>query len=143
MSLAGMFGGIVLAHAGLGAVHGIAGPFGGLFHAPHGAVCAALLPHVVAGNIAALRRRSGDAALERYAELARMLTARDDALPEDGAEWLREQCAELYVKPLSHFAATSDEFPLLVEKSRRSSSMKGNPVDLADEELAAILEAAL
>jgi alcohol dehydrogenase class IV len=44
MALASLYGGLALANAGLGAVHGFAGVAGGMFQAPHGAVCAALLP---------------------------------------------------------------------------------------------------
>ena len=58
MALASLFGGLALANAGLGAVHGLAGPIGGMFPAPHGAVCAALLPHVMAANLSALRARA-------------------------------------------------------------------------------------
>jgi alcohol dehydrogenase class IV len=51
MSVASLFGGLALANAGLGAVHGFAAPIGGMFAAPHGAVCAALLPHVMKSNM--------------------------------------------------------------------------------------------
>ncbi len=44
--LRSLCGGLALANAGLGAVHGFAGPFGGMYDAPHGAVCAALLAPV-------------------------------------------------------------------------------------------------
>ena len=75
MALASLFGGLALANAGLGVVHGFAGPVGGTFHAPHGAVCAAFLPHVMAVNARALRtRQPGSAALARYDEIARILT---------------------------------------------------------------------
>ena len=57
MALASLFGGLALANAGLGAVHGFAGPVGGMFGAPHGMVCAALLPHTMKANLAALRER--------------------------------------------------------------------------------------
>jgi alcohol dehydrogenase class IV len=58
MALASLFGGLALANAGLGAVHGFAAPVGGMFPAPHGAVCAALLPGVMAANVRALRLRA-------------------------------------------------------------------------------------
>ena len=67
MAVASLFGGLALANAGLGAVHGFAGPIGGRFPAPHGAVCAALLPHVMAANIRALRQRAPESA--RFAAL--------------------------------------------------------------------------
>ena len=50
MAMASLLGGLALANAGLGAVHGFAGPIGGRFAAPHGAVCAALLPHALPGE---------------------------------------------------------------------------------------------
>ena len=39
LSLAALWSGVALANAGLGAVHGFAGPIGGVLSAPHGAVC--------------------------------------------------------------------------------------------------------
>ena len=77
MALASLLGGLALANAGLGAVHGFAAPIGGMFPAPHGAVCAALLPHVMAANIRALRERAPEsAALARYETVARLLTGK-------------------------------------------------------------------
>ena len=144
MSLASLLGGIALANAGLGAVHGFAGPFGGLFHASHGAVCAALLPHVVRANIDALRSGDdGEAGLGKYRELGRILTGEADASPEDAVRWLRDITAELYVRPLSSFRFTKNDYPVLMEKARLSSSMRGNPVGLTDEQLAGILDAAI
>ena len=83
MAHASLFGGLALANAGLGVVHGFAGPVGGAFHAPHGAVCAAFLPHVMAVNARALRtRQPGSAALARYDEIARILTGQAAAWPK-------------------------------------------------------------
>ena len=91
MSLASLMGGLALANAKLGAVHGFASPIGGMFPAPHGAVCARLLPFVMEANLRALRVRLPDSeALRRYDEIARILTNRVDATAEDGVAWVRD-----------------------------------------------------
>src|SRR4029077_1693721 len=101
MSVASLFGGIALANAGLGAVHGFAGPIGGMFPAPHGAVCAALLPHVVEANLRALRKRAPESgALRRYDEVARLITSEPDAVADDAVEWLRKLVSDLQIPPL-------------------------------------------
>ena len=144
MALASLFGGLALANAGLGAAHGFAGPVGGMFHAPHGAVCAALLPPVMAVNVRALRaRQPGSAALRRYAEIAQILTGRDSAQAEDGIAWVKALAAALCVPPLASYGVTTADFPALVEKTAIASSTKANPIPLTPEELGEILALAL
>jgi len=144
MSLASLFGGLALANAKLGAVHGFAGPFGGMFSAPHGATCAALLPPVMAVNVQALRARDPDnPALGRYDDLARILTNSDQATAADGVTWVQDLCRDLQIPPLSTYGLTRDDFPPLIEKAGRASSMQGNPIKLTDEELAEILSRAM
>jgi len=143
MALASLFGGLALANAGLGAVHGFAGPFGGMFEAPHGAVCAALLPGAMAVNVRALQAREPQgAALARYAEIARILTGRDDATPADGAAWVADLVAALGVPGLDHYGLTGGDIAPLVEKSAVASSMKGNPIALTEDEMRQIVERA-
>jgi alcohol dehydrogenase class IV len=144
MSLASLYGGFALANAGLGVVHGFAAPLGGMWPAPHGAVCAAVLPHGMAGNIRALRERAPRAeALERYRTVARTLLDRPDAEPEDAVDWARRLCEGLKVPPLRSYGLTDADIPVVVEKARQASSMKANPIALTDEELTDILTAAL
>lgn len=144
MALASLLGGMALANAKLGAVHGFAAPLGGLFGAPHGQVCASLLPFVSAANIRALRQRAPDGpALAAYAEAASILTGSLDAAPEDGVEWLTAICRHLNAPSLSRLGVTEADIPLLVEHAARTSSMQGNPVPLTNDELAAIVAAAL
>jgi alcohol dehydrogenase class IV len=144
MSLTSLYGGLALANAALGAVHGFAGPIGGMFDAPHGAICAALLPHVVAGNIRALDARATDRTVRsRFDEIGRLLTGRPGADAEDGVRWLLALVAELQIPPLRHYGVTSDHVDAIVDQSTRASSMKGNPIDLTRDELAAILSAAI
>jgi alcohol dehydrogenase class IV len=136
MSLASLFGGLALANAGLGVVHGYAAPLGGMFPAPHGAVCAALLPHGMEVNIRALRTRVPESeSLRRYQEVARLLTGQPSAAAEDGVQWVREICQELNIPPLSSYGIREADVPVLVERASQASSMKGNPIVLTADEL--------
>jgi alcohol dehydrogenase class IV len=144
MALASLFGGLALANAGLGAVHGFAGPFGGMYGAPHGAVCAALLPHVMASNVEALRTRSPDSpVLGRYDTVARLLTGNEAARAPDGVAWVADLCAALAIPGLESYGLVDGDFDDLIDKSRRASSMKANPIELTPDELRLILERAL
>jgi alcohol dehydrogenase class IV len=143
MALASLFGGLALANAGLGAVHGLAGVIGGMFAAPHGAICAALLPHVMAANLAALRSRdAASPALPRYAEVAQLLTGRSNALANTGVEWVARLAADFKIPKLAAYGLKPQHTADLVEKSRNASSMKANPIVLTSEELAAVVESA-
>jgi alcohol dehydrogenase class IV len=143
MCLASLCGGLALANARLGAVHGIAGPFGGTFRAPHGAVCGRLLPLVAAANIKALRERDPDAAaLGRFRDAARIFTGDTGATAEAGAAWLQALCGRLEAPALSAYGFASDHAPDLITHAMRSSSMKGNPIDLTARELERILKQA-
>ena len=140
MSLASVCSGLALANAGLGAVHGLAGPIGGMFPAPHGAVCAILLPGVMEANIRVLRERGdGDGPLARYRDVARLLTGSPKADAEDGMAWVRAIVAELAIPPLSCYGMRAVDIPIVIARAKQASSMKGNPVVLPDDELAAIL----
>jgi alcohol dehydrogenase class IV len=133
-----------LANAGLGAVHGFAAPIGGMFDAPHGAVCAALLPHVMEMNIRALRRRMPESeALRRYDALGPLLSDKTTAKADDAVKWVRDLCRLLNVAPLGKFGIQDEHIKELVEKGRRANSMKANPILLEADELAEILRAAL
>lgn len=144
MALASLYGGLALANAGLGAVHGFAGPIGGMFPAPHGAVCAALLSHVMAANLAALRaRQPGSPALARYEEIARLLTGRPHATANEGVHWVQELVTALQVPPLSAFGIKPADTPAIVAASAKASSMKANPTPLTESELTAVLMHAL
>ncbi len=144
MAFAALCGGLALANARLGVVHGFAGPFGGMFDAPHGAVCAALLPHVMAANVAALRERAPDhPALSRYDEVAQLLTGDAEATADQGVAWVCDLVTELGVPGLATYGLDETAFDALIPAAQRSSSMKGNPIALSDDELRAILERAL
>lgn len=139
LALASLFGGLCLANAGLGAVHGFAAPVGGMFEAPHGAVCAALLPATLEVNLRALRARApSHPAIPRFQEVAVLLTGRTDARAEEGITWVRELCQALGIPGLERYGLTEAEVPRLVARARAASSMKANPLPLTDEELTEI-----
>lgn len=143
MHMAAMFSGICLANAKLGAVHGFAAPLGGEYGAPHGVVCASLLPHVMAANITALREREPDAiALDGYAEIASILTGEFNRGAQDGIDWVTELCTDLSIPRLRELGVKPEDFDALAKKAANASSMKGNPVELTHDELLGILEAA-
>lgn len=143
MSLASLLSGMALANAGLGGVHGIAAPLGGMYHAPHGAVCAALLPPVTAVNLAALRRRMPDhPAIPRYARVAEALLGRPGATPDDLVGALRDLVAEFDIPPLRSYGLAPDGIPDLAVQSLRASSMRANPLDLEPHEIEEAISAA-
>ena len=144
MAWVSLMGGLSLANAKLGAVHGFAGPIGGMFHAPHGAICASVMADVMRVNIKALQKRKPDSiAISRYKEISRWITGSEKATLNDGVAWIENLCSELKIPSLSSLGIQKQDFEMIIEKSRRSSSMKGNPILLTDEELAEILASSL
>jgi len=144
MCLASLWGGMALANAKLGAVHGIAGPFGGMFPSPHGAVCGRLLPAVMKINILALEKRVPESkALSRYAEIALIVTSDSQASAMDGADWVERLCDRLSIPPISAYGVSENDFETVIQKSQIASSMKGNPVPLKGEEIRLVLRQSL
>ncbi len=139
MSLCSLLGGLSLANAKLGAVHGFAGVIGGMTGGAHGAICAALLGPVCEANLA-----HPDARLEsRFTHVAACLTGVYDATVEDGLHWIEHTCALLEIPPLSALGLSDADTDRVVGQAARASSMKGNPVPLSFDELAAVFRAAL
>lgn len=154
LALGALLGGLSLANAGLGAVHGFAAAIGGAYRAPHGAVCAALLAPVIEVNMAALATRGKGSAvlrmwehsgphMNRFEVLASLLTRNTRAWPADGTAWLRQLATDLNIPPLRAYGITEKDIPSLCEKAAAASSMKANPIALTKDELAAILSSAL
>lgn len=144
LALGALYSGMALANAGLGAVHGFAAPLGGVFAAPHGAVCAALLAPVLRTNLAALRARApGHPALARMGEIACWLTGDASAQADDAARFCTALSRSLAIPSLGAWGVRQSDVSAIVEKAAAASSMKGNPLPLTPAELAAALEAAL
>jgi alcohol dehydrogenase class IV len=144
LMIASLCGGLCLANGGLGAMHGFAAPAGGMVHAPHGALCAALMAPVMEANLRALAERAPEhPARRRYREIAEIVTGRQGAEASDGVAWMRDLCQALDVRGLGHYGLAVSDIPALVDKAKAASSMRGNPVQLSDDELGDIVRGAL
>ena len=144
MALASLCGGLALANAKLGAVHGFAGVVGGMFDVLHGAVCARLLPFVMETNVRALQERRPDSpAIARYEEAAALLSGDPGAGIADGVAWVQRLCDALNVPGFASYGMTKSDLAAVVAKAMPSSSMTGNPIELTEAELATILTQAL
>lgn len=143
MAFTSLMGGLALANAGLGAVHGFAGPIGGLYSAPHGVVCACLLSPVIKVNARALAAREPEAiALMKYQEIAQLVTGKENATVTDLGDWVEELRLSIAIPPLRDYGVKLSDLDLLVEKGAVASSMKTNPILLQRGELREILEMA-
>ncbi|HEX2971422.1 MAG TPA: iron-containing alcohol dehydrogenase [Tepidisphaeraceae bacterium] len=148
MAMAALLSGITLANAGLGAVHGFASPLGASFPVPHGAACAALLPHVIAANIQAMRAESArHVGLARYAVIGRALAGQsdleNDAAIEMCAQFTASLARDLKIPALGQFGLGVGDIPGMVALARKSSSMRYNPVTLSETTLSDILRKAI
>jgi len=131
MALASLCGGLALANARLGAVHGIAGPSAGPSMRPTVRSAAGCCRMSRPANIAALRERSpGSPALGRFQEAARIFTGNPEAGAEDGAAWLRELCGRLGVPSLSAYGFSEEHGLDLIVQSMRSKQHARQPIDL-------------
>ena len=164
MAIASTLGGIALANAKLGAVHGFAGVLGGMYeYAPHGAICATLLPAtfartaerlaecVATGNpMGGVDPSVASTRLQRMKEVSQMVTGSESADWPEGVAWLKAIARDLKVPGLnslcklhSRGGMSAEERQSCVAATARSSSIKGNPIMLGDEDLMEILEASL
>jgi alcohol dehydrogenase class IV len=136
-----LFGGIALANAGLGAVHGFAGVIGGMHDIPHGVICARLLPSVLEMNINAIsERQPSNPILEKFRTITKFLTHSEKSEIIDGVRWLETLCEEMKIPHLGELGVEINEFPEIIQNAKFSSSMKGNPIELTTKELFRVLE---
>jgi alcohol dehydrogenase class IV len=140
LALASLFSGMCLANSGLGAVHGLAAAAGARLSAPHGAVCAAVLTAALEVNLRALSERApDDLALQRMSEVAALLTDQPHATPEDAIAWLQELTTALSISGLASYGLDQTTIDAVVTAAQKASSMRGNPIDLSDEEVREIV----
>jgi alcohol dehydrogenase class IV len=158
MALASLLSGLALANSGLGVIHGFAAPLGGMYSAPHGAICARLAAPGVKANIDFLKatKSSSDGSetlavgvggagrdpLMRYQQAAQMLLNDHCAQTEDLLVWLNQLVEKSQIPRLKDFGVQREDFSIISDKAMQSGSMKGNPVVLPKSSLMEILEAA-
>lgn len=142
MSLVSLFGGLALANAGLGAVHGFAAAIGGMYPAiRHGEICAALLPAVMQINREAADSKKDYLWVKQKMDKLSGLFSYGKKITLD--QKIRDIATKLNIPGLESLGVERSKSNLIIEKARNSSSMKGNPIALSDEELAKILELSL
>jgi alcohol dehydrogenase len=144
MAYAALLSGICLAQTGLGSVHGLAAPLGAFFPIPHGVACGTLVAAATQVNIEALKaRQPGSPALPKYAEIGRRFAMQKGLNGDDARAFLvntlRQWEAALDLPRLSAYGLTAADIQRVVINSR-GSSMKTNPLELSDAEIARILE---
>jgi alcohol dehydrogenase class IV len=143
LAITSLFGGLALANAKLGAVHGFAAPLGGRFDAPHGALCARLLPEVMQVNLETARAQANADIVTRFNTIARLLTDSASAVANDGIDWVRALVEELEVPRLQALGVRQADIESLVQQASHASSMKGNPFELTSQQLTRIIESSL
>ncbi|MGA9253869.1 MAG: iron-containing alcohol dehydrogenase [Roseobacter sp.] len=141
MSFASLMGGLALANAGLGAVHGLAGVVGGRFSAPHGVICARLLGPVLIENNAMMRSTGADTT--RFEEIARLVSSAFDLPSETCFESLSALLDQLDVPRLSKWISADADLEAVVLEASSASSMKANPCVLPPTALHRIMQSAL
>jgi hypothetical protein len=90
-----------------------------------------------------LKNKNQQNQLLKFDEVARIVTGNSFAVAKDGVIWIKELIKKLQIPSLSDFHLSPDSFPELIKKAKNSSSMKGNPVELDNEQLMEILKKSL
>jgi len=144
MAWGSLLGGLSLANSGLGTVHGFSSVIGGMFDIPHGVICARLLPIIMNANIQALQQRDSQSiALSRYRKISALVTRNHDALIGDGIAAIRELVKRLGIPGFTKYGMSEKDISQVVKGTLNANSTKANPIQLNEDELAAILLQAL
>jgi alcohol dehydrogenase class IV len=137
MAHAALLSGMALANSGLGMAHGVAPALGIHCRVPHGAACALMLPVALKVN--------SEICADDLARLCKAIfgrsptTSRRDAV-EVLIREIEKICDRIAIpRRLLQLGVRREQIPTIV-KSSRGSSMSGNPRELSDDELTAILE---
>ncbi|MCI5039900.1 MAG: iron-containing alcohol dehydrogenase [Donghicola eburneus] len=133
MALTSVYGGLALANAGLGAVHGVAGVLGGTTGIAHGVLCGRFLCPVLRDHEAAPDLPEDTRVrLQRVKEWIATALGTD---PEQAIDALDRWIDSAGLPRLSTLVDTLIDAERIAEASAMSSSMKGNPVTIPQDRL--------
>jgi alcohol dehydrogenase len=141
MAYAALMSGITLANAGLGLVHGLAGPIGGFFDIPHGVACGTLMGAAFSATIDKLLENPGsDAlALRKFARAGSLLMCSGVIDIGAGCRMLVERIEEwtetLKIPRLGAYGIKESDLDMIVA----ASSNKNNPAQLTPAEIREVL----
>lgn len=141
MGFVSLSGGLALANAGLGAVHGLAGVLGGRLGAPHGLICGRLMGPVLTANHAAMARSGDDPT--RFDKVATWLTAGFGLPPDRIFEELPALLDRWEVPRLSQWLTLDTDLERIAREAAGASSMKANPYVLSEAVLVEIMRKAI
>jgi alcohol dehydrogenase class IV len=140
MSYAALVSGITLSRAGLGAVHGLAGPLGALFPVPHGVACGKLLFPVMSFVVKKVTDEKNLVAQKRFADIGKIFagdSGGDDVFYcKQFLNVLHKWSQARRLPQLSYFGVTTADF----EKVIRLADSKNSPAVLSPKEMKVVLE---
>lgn len=144
MAYGSLMSGITLANAGLGIIHGLASPIGGLFDIPHGVVCGTLLAEATKMNVEKLKQKksAGKVALKKHAMIGALIEGKDHDSDIDVVKYcevlvntLESWSSQLNIERLGKFGITEND----VETIANQAGLKNNPVPLSKEDIEGLL----
>ena len=134
--------GVTLANAGLGVVHGVAGPMGGLVNVPHGVACANLLPVAIAATVDTLVAANTVEAhrfIEKFARVAALFGMAQSS-PVDRCRRLVDTLYgwldDLAIPRLERFGLKPEHVDPIVHQA----SNKNNPLPLSANQIAHMIQ---
>jgi len=136
MSHGALLSGIALTNSGLGMAHGVAPALGTHCRIAHGAACALMLPITL--------RTNAEVCGDRYATLSRLVfnfdtTVADETAIERLIERIEELCRGFGLPMrLSEYGIDEALLPAIARDSK-GNSMSGNPKELSESEVEAML----
>lgn len=143
MAYAALTSGVTLANAGLGVIHGLAGPIGGFFNIPHGVVCGTLLAESCKSMINKIRNNNpeGDVALNKFINLGQLLSGKigksSDFYLSAVGDIFEQWTSKLQIPLLGHYGVKHKN----IDKIITHCNQKNTPVQLDENELRNILQA--